>query len=1264
MATRFIPRERKHKVLARKNRKGHGQQNQDEANAPEILPADQIAKQRRKEALRDELRSGQPVASGKKRKRLDKYIETKLRREDNAILIKKLAAHQVDTSLLRSSKQLGRQTETKRERFARALKERAGGVNTSANEAVLFEKGPEVHGADDLSDSSADDILEDDTAGMNGRRRNDDYDEAEALELHEKTSVIASENTAGNAVLSPPRISFGSGLKHPLELDKDGNPTMPRRKKRKIAKRVEEQAQPTSEGLSEPEWEGFSSEDDGRANGDADNEVKRNLGKDSESSDISEAESVTSDDNAATGSSADSDEDLDDEESDTSESGTEARRERSSAFKAWAEVQRNAALGFQPSTLPAALPSNIDFKPRAPETDPLPQELLPPSSDVTMPLRPLKPVIVTRDPAIEEVRLKLPVVAEEQKIMEAINNNSVVVVAGSTGSGKTTQVPQFFYEAGYAEKGMIAVTQPRRVAAVSMAQRVGVELGRDEKWRVGHQIRFDTTVSPKTAIVFMTDGILLREIQKDFVLSRYSVVVIDEAHERSVNTDILIGMLSRIVDLRAELAVEQPDEHRPLKMVIMSATLRLEDFTRNERLFRKGPPPIVEVEGRQFPVTMHFARKTQYTYVEEMFQKVSRGHRKLPPGGMLVFLTGQNEISTIAKRLRETFTATDGGQYKQQQQTRLSAAEAPLEEEDMEFDTSDVLPNTSNAHDDDYSSSDEDDGFEIEDTEQDMFPANGGSAAIAGLKVHILPLYSKLPTAQQLRVFEPSPEGSRLIVLATNVAETSLTIPGIRYVFDSGRSKEKSYNSNTGVESFNVGWISKASASQRAGRAGRTGPGHCYRMYSSAIYERDFEEFAQPEILRMPVEGVVLQLKSIRVDHVVNFPFPTPPDRRALAKAEKLLTYLNALDASGKVTETGKALAAYPLSPRFGRVLLLGYQFGVTEYAIMLVAALAVPELFISESALDLREPSPQPAEDDRIRSETDNRSAAARTERRKAYNKAHATMSQHDATSDAIKFLSALALYLYAAEKDRDAICEDFFLHPKAMKEAGQLREQLTFTVRTQHAGFQPGTGKLKPPDRKQIGILKQIAAAGFIDNLAIRADALPNTATAAYARKPRKAIEVPYVTLFKSHERGQEQEEDPHVYIHPTSVLAHTAAPKTPTFLVYSHLSRATPRTVAAAAEGSRAPPPPPKTRLHPLTSLSAAQIAALTRDTPLLDVGKPVGRVETLARDQTGRERRRCDVGLAVAGEKGGQGWPLGTKRVVQVRERGSWLVQEWE
>ncbi|KAJ2331293.1 putative ATP-dependent RNA helicase DHR1, partial [Coemansia sp. RSA 2671] len=249
-------------------------------------------------------------------------------------------------------------------------------------------------------------------------------------------------------------------------------------------------------------------------------------------------------------------------------------------------------------------------------------------------------VSMNRPEHIQQQRAQLPVYAEEQQIMEAIAENPVVVLSGETGSGKTTQVPQFLFEAGYGDPGssnpgIIGITQPRRVAAISMAHRVSEELGNFGS-TVAHQVRFDTNVSDKTRVKFMTEGVLLRELASDLLLTKYSVVITDEAHERSLNTDILLGVLSRVVRLRHKLALESPDKHRPLKLVIMSATLRVDDFVKNARLF-PTPPPVINVQSRQHSVRVHFNRRTPAPgqHVNEVVSKVAKIHQRLPDGGIL-----------------------------------------------------------------------------------------------------------------------------------------------------------------------------------------------------------------------------------------------------------------------------------------------------------------------------------------------------------------------------------------------------------------------------------------------------------------------------------------------------------------------------------------------------------------------------------------------------------------------------------------------------
>lgn len=1171
-----------------------------------------------------------------------------MKKEENLALLKKLAAQKVDTSLFQSSKRLGTAQETKRERLRRANLERRAGVDVENNEGLLFEKRKFREDAESEDEEPSEDEVnvqaslskptEKKTTRQASAPRRRERSPSEPIEVRVEESrapkpVNIDLQGAGQ---------FGSGLKRPLELDEAGKPIIQTRKRQKKNKPVL-----VDEEVEEIEWEGFSTEDEATAI-DGENETDE-ASPDSVSSENSD-DASGSEDGESISASNDSEDISEEDESDTSLDGNSKakRKERSSAFKAWAVQQRNDVIGFTPTTnLTYAIPAKPpNFVPRAPEMDPLPPELE--TNTATDATRKAFSVAVHRSPEIQESRLQLPVVAEEQKIMEAIHNHDVVVVWGATGSGKTTQVPQFLFEAGYGAPngptpGMIGVTQPRRVAAVSMSKRVGDELG-DAGSKVAYQIRFDTSISAKTAIKFMTDGVLLREVSQDFMLTKYSAIIIDEAHERGVNTDILIGMLSRIVDLRSEIAREDPN-NRPLKLVIMSATLRISDFTENRRLFRTGSPPLMKAEGRQYTVTNHFSRRTRGDYVEEMYRKICRGHRKLPRGGMLVFLTGQNEITHLAKRLRQTFASTQG-QDANTGKVKISATETPLEIEDIELDTK-------NQKDEDNDGSDSEDSIIVglDDEDEKEFDIGEEAPEEDVMKIHVLPLYSQLPTNQQLRVFEPPPEGSRLIVLATNVAETSLTIPGIRYVFDCGRAKEKRYDLITGVQSFEVGWVSKASADQRSGRAGRTGPGHCYRLYSSAVFERDFEQFAAPEILRTPLEGVVLQLKSMGAP-VANFPFPTPPDRDTLQKAENLLSYLGAISPEGKVTKLGHELSLYPLNPRFARMLVMGIAQNLTAETIALVASLSVPELIIPENKLGLRD---LPADPMTIRTETDNLEIEERSRLRKAYNAAQAKLSSNAKQSDCIKLNNAVCAY--AHEADSQAFCDDMFLNSKAMHEASQLRQQLTHIVRShRQTAISTYQAKLPAPSEKAINLLMQICAVGFIDQVAMRADLAP--VRPELPRKPKTAIDVPYVTLFQSH-IGRPKSDDPaepYVYIHPSSLLARTPPKNLPGFIIYLTLQRAAPSTIA----GSKTP----KTRMHPLTPITRPQLVNIALGTPLLQVSKPKGKIVDLERAKSGPERRECEVELSLVGEKGKQGWGLGIRRVIQSRVSSTknWSIEK--
>jgi len=1145
---------------------------------------------------------------------------------------------------LKSSKKLGRGDESKRERLGRVLKEQRAGI----------------------ADEDADDVLLEE-------RRLPESEEYTTESANDKLTTSVQSAITPTLPTSSGTTTFGGGLKRPLDLDETGQPMIKKRQRTKVAakhNRVEDM-----QISDEDDWEGFDSEDErGGVDPGSEEDVDSLDSGESERSDIeasSSASGGSEDDLLSESGTGSSDDDEDMEDDADAKERKDAMEQRASAFKAWATQERNQALGFTPSVNTDFFASragdgqiSVDGQSKVqkgltsqavhdPSKDFLLGTITVSTDDLSARAKHIVPV--TRDPDVQEARSALPVVAEEQKIMEAIYNNDCIIIWGATGSGKTTQVPQFLFEAGYGNPdgstpGIIGVTQPRRVAAVSMAKRVATELGQHGD-KVAHQIRFDSNVSSKTAIKFMTDGVLLREVSQDFMLSKYSAIVLDEAHERSVNTDLLIGMLCRIVEMRAEQAKKSKAKHKPLKLIIMSATLRTADLTQNKSLFRVSPPPIVQAEGRQYSVTTHFTRRTERDYLEETFKKVSRGHKKLPPGGMLVFLTGQNEINALAKRLKASFEATEPS-TKSYSNIRISAADAPVEDEDGELGGRESAAR--------YADGDEDSDDEIHGVDNDE-EFNIGEDPPEMLKIHVLPLYSQLPTEQQMRVFQTPPEGSRLIVLATNVAETSLTIPGIRYVFDCGRAKERQYDLNTGVQTFEVGWISKASASQRAGRAGRTGPGHCYRLYSSAVYERDFAEFAEPEITRTPIEGVVLQLKSMGIPKVTAFPFPTPPDRESLLKAEKLLEYLGALSQDGKVTPSGQQLSLYPLSPRLSRMLCLAQHHGVVAHVVALVSALAVRDLLVSNSQLELDEPKPLTEND--AWTETDNRAIAETEARRKAYNSFHGHISRLDRHCDALKLLTLLVDYSRAGSGT--ASTDDFhrFARVKSLTEALQLRSQLTTIVAANNPGSIPSIAKLSDPSKSQTSLLRQIIAAGYIDQVAIRADLSPTPPSGN--RKPKRVIDVPYITLFPSAMNNDNHEPEAetadtttttqYVYIHPSSLLTHTSMPTLPQYLIYSHLSRAAPSSIAG--------PKAAKIRMHPLTPVSAAQLITLTQGTPLLEEGKAVGRIDVLPRDEKGRERRNVTTVPFLKGDAGSTGWPLGAARKgTQVRVPGKGWVAE--
>ena len=547
----------------------------------------------------------------------------------------------------------------------------------------------------------------------------------------------------------------------------------------------------------------------------------------------------------------------------------------------------------------------------------------------------LKPVrFIPRPTEIQSARMQLPIFSEEYQILEKIEENGVTIISGATGSGKTTQVPQFLYEAGYADplsdteckRGMIGITEPRRLAAVSMATRVAEEMGFANNNFIGFQTRFNTNLSLNTRIKFMTDGVLMRELESDFLLTRYSVICLDEAHERSVYTDILIGILSRVIRLRAEKGC-------PLKLVIMSATLRLDDFLENRKLFPiERIPPVIHLEARQYPVTIHFSRITNESYLSEALKKIVLIHRMLPIGTILVFLTSKMEIYRLCDSIQSAL----------EQMNSLTDTNLRSNEEEPYI------------------------------YRKNCFNITGNRKRESCLPIQIIPLHAQLSAKEQSLVFKPIPLRTRRIVVSTNVAETSLTIPDVKYVIDTGRVKRRLIDRVTGVSTFRIDWCSQASAEQRAGRAGRTAAGHVYRLFSSSVFLNEFPKHSEPEILQCPLDDLYLQMKCMNIQNVSNFPFPTPPDRELLDSADNTLCRLGALSPKRSSegtcyslpTSLGRKMNKLPVAPRLSRVLIeYSHSIGLIHYLICIVSGLSIlDQLFSSSSrilatcSLDLRD--------------------------------------------------------------------------------------------------------------------------------------------------------------------------------------------------------------------------------------------------------------------------------------------------------------------
>jgi ATP-dependent RNA helicase DHX8/PRP22 len=463
--------------------------------------------------------------------------------------------------------------------------------------------------------------------------------------------------------------------------------------------------------------------------------------------------------------------------------------------------------------------------------------------------------------SIKEQREGLPIYKLREELLKAIQDNQILVVVGETGSGKTTQMTQYLLEEGYTPKGKkIGCTQPRRVAAMSVAKRVAEEVGCRLGETVGYAIRFEDCTSPETLIKYMTDGMLLRECLIDPNLPNYSVIMLDEAHERTISTDVLFGLLK-------DTAKRRPD----LKLIVTSATLDAEKFS--EYFFNC---PIFNIPGRLFPVEILYTKAPENDYLDAALITVMQIHLTEPAGDILLFLTGQEEIDTSCQILYERMKSLGS-----------------------------MVPD-----------------------------------------LIILPVYSALPSEMQTKIFEPAPQGSRKVVIATNIAETSLTIDGIFYVIDPGFAKQNVYNPKLGMDSLVVSPISQAAARQRAGRAGRTGPGKCYRLYTENAYRNEMLPNSVPEIQRANLGNTVLNLKAMGINDLLHFDFMDPPPPQTLIDAMQTLYALGALDDEGLLTRLGRKMAEFPLEPQLSKMLIASVALGCSDEILTIVAMLSVQNVF------------------------------------------------------------------------------------------------------------------------------------------------------------------------------------------------------------------------------------------------------------------------------------------------------------------------------
>ncbi|KAF2719137.1 pre-mRNA-splicing factor ATP-dependent RNA helicase prp16 [Polychaeton citri CBS 116435] len=527
--------------------------------------------------------------------------------------------------------------------------------------------------------------------------------------------------------------------------------------------------------------------------------------------------------------------------------------------------------------------------------------------------------------SIEEQRRGLPAYRFRKEFLSAVEQYQLLIVVGETGSGKTTQLTQYLAEEGYSDKGMVGCTQPRRVAAMSVAKRVAEEVGCRLGEQVGYTIRFEDKTGPDTCIKYMTDGILQREILLDPELSKYSVVMLDEAHERTITTDVLFGLLKKTIKRR-------PD----LKLIVTSATLDAGKFSE----YFLGCP-ILHIPGRMYPVDVLYSREPVSDYLDEALQTVMHIHLTEAPGDILLFLTGKEEIDQSCETLFE----------------RMKALGPSVPE------------------------------------------------------LIILPIYGALPTEIASRIFEPAPSGGRKVIIATNIAETSITVDGIYFVVDPGFVKQSAYDPKLGMDRLQVTPISQAQANQRKGRAGRTGPGKCFRLYTELAYNNEMLPTTIPEIQRQNLGHTILMLKAMGINDLLGFDFMDPPPTNTMLTALEELYALGALDDEGLLTRQGRRMADFPLEPALAKSLTAAPDLGCADEMLSIVA-------MINAGQTIFHRPKEKQQQADQKKAKF------------------------HDPSGDHLTLLNVYHGWKRAGKSD--PWCFENFIQPKTMRRAEEVRKQL----------------------------------------------------------------------------------------------------------------------------------------------------------------------------------------------------------------------------